>query len=637
MNDETFTINDWLVETRLCQISKDAEVVPLEPQVMKVLACLIENAGDVVTKQYLADTLWRSNIVSDAALARCISQIRVAIGDDRKKPQFIQTIPKVGYRLIANVDRPASGKPNTQLAELFASGVAIAATVTLIFLFFNQPVLPPSLSIASIDIETTNDPSQMLGLSSTAEAINLELRRGLSDLRQQIVIADGVEPPTFGTMPVTEFAGFVLRGRMRQDAARIEYEFAITNADESTTVWKKRYSSLSTDPFAIVADIVGNVADYFEVDLSFEMAQNLANAPTRNVDAFLAYHKAHTYFMRSTYVENENAIDLFKSAIEKDSRFGLAHAGLAHALAMDVRHWNGTRRDEAIASAEKAIELIPEVADGYHAFGDAMTVSGSPDLALNAYTLALEKDPQHAATVFEIANIHFGQLRFPEAKSFYLRSLELQPNMYHAMSRLGFVYLKSGHIDDAKYWLDQALQQAPLHASATAGMASIEMVTGHHISAAARCEKVTATFPLFYDCLETAAVAKLLHFDLPAARDAFRNLAELRPNDGYAFLGEAQILMAESKHEEAMLIVDHVLQYYKERVSGTNVGWRDYWMIAASYALRGERKQAYVWLDKAVEAGRRNYLWDSADPVFAKLRNDQQFSQYIQRTKTDVW
>ena len=69
---------------------------------MQVLVCLAEHAGQVVAKERLMRTVWPDTFVSDDVLTRCISELRRVFGDDAKEPRVIQTIPKSGYRLIAD-------------------------------------------------------------------------------------------------------------------------------------------------------------------------------------------------------------------------------------------------------------------------------------------------------------------------------------------------------------------------------------------------------------------------------------------------------------------------------------------------------------------------------------------------------
>lgn len=106
-----FSIADWTVEPELNAISKDGDTIHLEPKVMKVLLHLAMASGQVLSKEDLIQAVWPDTFVSDDVLTRCISVLRREMQDDPHAPRYIQTIPKAGYRLVAEVhsivERPA--------------------------------------------------------------------------------------------------------------------------------------------------------------------------------------------------------------------------------------------------------------------------------------------------------------------------------------------------------------------------------------------------------------------------------------------------------------------------------------------------------------------------------------------------
>jgi len=75
----------------------------LEPVAMNVLLALVKRGGEVVTRDEVITAVWKNQEVSDDSLTRCISELRSAFGDDPKNPQYIETIPKRGYRLVATI------------------------------------------------------------------------------------------------------------------------------------------------------------------------------------------------------------------------------------------------------------------------------------------------------------------------------------------------------------------------------------------------------------------------------------------------------------------------------------------------------------------------------------------------------
>lgn len=105
-----FWVDDWFVEPQLNRMRRDGETVPLEPKVLEVLLCLAERPGKTVTKEYFMEQVWTGTIVTDDVLSRCISELRKGFNDDARNPQFIETIRKTGYRLIAPVS-VSTGEP----------------------------------------------------------------------------------------------------------------------------------------------------------------------------------------------------------------------------------------------------------------------------------------------------------------------------------------------------------------------------------------------------------------------------------------------------------------------------------------------------------------------------------------------
>ncbi|MEM1125315.1 MAG: winged helix-turn-helix domain-containing protein [Bacteroidota bacterium] len=98
-----FTAGDWLIEPLGNRATHNGVAVQLEPKVMQVLVCMAEKPNRTVTKEAFMSKVWADTVVSDDVLARCISELRKTFGDDSRNPNYIETIRKTGYRLIAPV------------------------------------------------------------------------------------------------------------------------------------------------------------------------------------------------------------------------------------------------------------------------------------------------------------------------------------------------------------------------------------------------------------------------------------------------------------------------------------------------------------------------------------------------------
>jgi len=103
---ETFLFGDIKVEPLRHRILIDGEERPVEPLVMRILVRLAKDAGSVVTRDELIESVWPDGFAGDASLSRAVWGLRKALDDDADAPRYIETIPRVGYRLIPDIDRP---------------------------------------------------------------------------------------------------------------------------------------------------------------------------------------------------------------------------------------------------------------------------------------------------------------------------------------------------------------------------------------------------------------------------------------------------------------------------------------------------------------------------------------------------
>lgn len=100
---QPFYIEDWRIEPSLNRIINAAGTKQMEPKIMQVLVYLAEHAGEAVRREDTLDTIWAETVVGDEVLSRCISELRKVFKDNPRQPRVIETIPRVGYRLIAPI------------------------------------------------------------------------------------------------------------------------------------------------------------------------------------------------------------------------------------------------------------------------------------------------------------------------------------------------------------------------------------------------------------------------------------------------------------------------------------------------------------------------------------------------------
>jgi transcriptional activator of cad operon len=99
-----FRVGAWRVDREACALHGPDGEQRVEPKVMDLLCLLAAHPGRVLSRERIMDALWPGLVVGDDALARTLSKLRQALGDDAKSPRYVETIAKRGYRLLAEVE-----------------------------------------------------------------------------------------------------------------------------------------------------------------------------------------------------------------------------------------------------------------------------------------------------------------------------------------------------------------------------------------------------------------------------------------------------------------------------------------------------------------------------------------------------
>jgi DNA-binding winged helix-turn-helix (wHTH) protein len=131
-NPASLLIAGWRIDTASHCMSRGADEQRLEPKVMELLQTLAGRPGEVFSRQELLERVWHGTVVGDDALTAAVIKIRKAFCDDARKPRVIQTVPKAGYRLIAEIGtpKPASEDAPGALAPLpEARGRRLSSTI----------------------------------------------------------------------------------------------------------------------------------------------------------------------------------------------------------------------------------------------------------------------------------------------------------------------------------------------------------------------------------------------------------------------------------------------------------------------------------------------------------------------------
>ncbi len=505
-----FRLAEWEVLTTDGTLRRGEEVQRLEPKVMEVLQLLMEHPGEVLGKDLILERVWEGAFVEETALARCISEIRQALGDDFRSPRYIETIPKRGYRLIASVEpveptsKPSAagrrpGFPKRNGLITWSGLVTVSLLALLIAIWPNASSERYRLLVIPPDTHTTygqgspSDEQLAFAIGWASDLIDgfapVETARVVpiySAQTQAAEIRAGGEPED----DVAYYLGSVVEWSSEDDARLsvrlIEIEDLRLGRTREMQVWTEHFEGVLDDTVQVREAIVRRVLA--------EMGQPVADSETAERDLFVGrdrefasyvtglgfkehcdfsrkhLEEARYWFERAAHLQISDDYDPATCEPETvDPQLACAYAELAQTLLrLDLNYVRGDAvRDCASlligASQEAAQAALPDqrllcldlaIADwSYLARGDFET-------AAELYRQAKNRFPARPATLDALGHAlrKTGQLR--QGAEALKNALFLDPENARLAEELAETYRALRDFDNAAYYFDQAVSIA---------------------------------------------------------------------------------------------------------------------------------------------------------------------------------
>lgn len=379
---------------------RDEEVVPLTPKAVEVLIALVESRGHIVGKDELMDRVWPGTFVEEANLTVHVSTLRKVLGTRTDGRSWIETLPRRGYRFVADVEE--GGTP------------ALPSLAVLPFRLLDDET-PAYLGVGIADMLITR-------LSQLGQ---LALRPTTSVLKYAAADTDALEA---GREMKVEH---VVTGTVLSAGGRVRVGVQMANVQEKAIAWAETFEETAADIFALQDKVAVHLAGTILATLSPTEKTLLARRETENVEAQHAYLEGRYFWAKLTKEALETAARSFARAIERDPRCAVAHGGLAYTYAVQgfVRALPPPEAwTRAEASARAALEHDETLADAHVALGYVRLFRDWDwGGAATALQRAVEVEPnspparQWYALFLELAG------RFDEARVHIQRSLELDP------------------------------------------------------------------------------------------------------------------------------------------------------------------------------------------------------------------
>ncbi len=569
---------------------RDGKVVPLAPKVLETLMILVENSGRIVEKDDLMKKLWPDSFVEESSLAQNIFQLRKALEGGMSGRQYIETIPKRGYRFAANFREVREASAETSplymtgerpLAGEVESGLAVKSLAVLPFKLLGE--------------EKTDD---CLGLGM-ADATIIKL----SGLRKLVVV------PTSAVFKYTSRhndllavgrklgVDAILEGTVQRLSERVRVTVQLIALEDGKTLWSGKFDERFTDIFALQDSISEQVASALVLRITGDERRHLRKRYTENTEAYHAYLIGLFFWNKRSNEALQRAVEYFQQAIEKDPDYAMAYARLADAyFLIAYREHDPLRRNEGYgkfrSAVLRALELEPFLAEAH--------------TALATVKVKYDRDIAGAERSFE-------------------RALAINPNSAIALLRYTYFLVAMGRLDEALQRIKRAQEIDSLSPETNASFANFLYFARDYDEAIRYCQKALVLEPNFLDALLwlglsyqqkgmfDEAVAQFL-----TARDAHGDTTE--PSE---LLGHALAIKGQS--DEARTVLSELHSFAKEnRVRPYN--------LALIYDALGQTEQAFEWMGKPYVNWTERLRMLRFDPRMDSLRVDSRFIQIIQRS-----
>jgi transcriptional activator of cad operon len=510
-------VGDWVVEPALDTISRSGEVQKLEPRTMRLLMCLVDSAGSVVSIDRLLNDVWTGVIVGSASVYQAVSQLRKILGDTDPEPTYIATVPRKGYRLIAPVRRiesPGPVPPDAIAAPLAASqasrrswwiaasGIALLAMIGVGSLL--QRKSPQSEASASIVVLPFVDMTAEKKDQPFCDGLTEELANWLAQIPSLRVVArtsafafrgQGEDVRKIGKSLDTNN---ILEGSMRRSGDHMRVTVQLIDARSGYHLWSANYDRPIADTINMQEEISRSVAENMQVRLTTDTSQRFAARRSANPQAYQTYLLARHFQQDRTQHGNDQAIQLYRQVLLADPKFALAYVGLAYALLnenylsdraisdiaaeaaplletalkldpnlSDIYAVRGAllaelfRNDAALADFRRAVMLNPSDATAFAEMGRLFLFNGQPQEGLTYYSQAVGLDPLNSQPqAYRCLALQDLGL-YDEAANSCARARELQPKAYWPLAVTSMLMAAQGRLDEALTWNAMSLKAAP--------------------------------------------------------------------------------------------------------------------------------------------------------------------------------
>jgi len=623
------------VSLRSGEVRKAGLRIRVQQQPMKLLQLLLERPGEVVTREELRTRVWNDESFGDfdQAVNIAIAKLRSALGDSAESPRFIETLPKRGYRFIADVSvvdtvtrpkKPESSGGNVPATKednkdklqgarlevapkgrlwprrwiIAALALLLSLAILAVWLLRSRGSAPTGIrSLAVLPLENlSGDASQNYFADGMTDELITDLAQ-ISALR--VISRTSVMVYKGAHKPLPQIArelnvDAVVEGSVLRSGDQVRITAQLIEASTDQHLWSQSYEGELRDTLALQSRVASAIADQIRINLTPQEQAALKSVKVVNPQAYESYLKGRYFWNKRTADGLKVALAYFNQAIDEDSKYAPAYSGLAdtYALLGDWQYAVMTPKEaypKAKAAATKALELDSTLGEAHNSL--AFVLDGFDwnfDSAGKEFRRAIELNPGYA-TAHHWYAWHLSLLgRYGDAIAEMKKAESLDPLSLIINSDLAELLVLAHSADESIQQSRKTIEMDPNFALAHNQLAQAYLQEHMYDPAVAELQKAVQLSGGSPTCIANLARA----YALSGKRsDSEKLLSDLRNRSNPAHPNSAEIAMI--------------------------------------YASLGDKDQAMNWLEKGYEE--RFNPGVLLRPGFDSLRSDSRFQNLVHR------
>jgi TolB-like protein/Tfp pilus assembly protein PilF len=567
-----YEFGQFRLDTGARLLFRNGERVVLTPKVVDLLIALVAAEGKTIGKEDLLQKVWPGTVVEEGSLTSHISLLRKALGEGHDEPQFIETIPKRGYRFAS---------PLIQIPGPTADGCA--SRMMLVVLPFENlsggekhDYFSEGLTEEMITQVARLSPD-LLGVIARTSAMQY---KSTNKSVQQIGRELGVS--------------HLLEGSVRRAGDRVRITAQLIRVSDETHLWAESYERNLHDILALQVELARAIARAIQIKLTVRQQRRLDLEKLRSIDP-----GTHELYLRGRHLWNKRteegmrrSIQCFEQALERDPTYAVAYDGVSDAYTMlACRGVIPTTEafHKAKVAARQALQIDQELGEAYASLAHVRLHDWDWVGLEEDFKRALELSPGHAIAWYWYAEYLMAMGRADEAIATARNAQEMDPVNPLLSASLGMILYLARRYDESVAELCRALEVDP----------------GHFL--------LHFRLGLVY-----------LQKGMLQAVDEMGRAVELSGRSTETLIGLAEAHGAVGDKATMKTIMKELVQHSEERYFSP-------YDVARAYGSLKDEEQTFFWLEKAYDEHNPDLIELKMEPSFDSVRSDARFVQLLRR------